>query len=114
MNRVQKSVLVPWEKYQHLIKQPPTHKDSTAKMTLCMVEEEKEPEEALSVDTVIEAVPKNVQNRVCGLLSHITNDGRLAMACNWSEVIDFSKAILCCLDGVLNTNLKKSAFFLIT
>ena len=77
MNQVQKSVLVPWEKYQRLIKQIPSNKDPTTKMHPPMVQEEPEDDDALSVDRVIEAVPKNVQNRVCALLSHVTNDGRL-------------------------------------
>ena len=74
MNR--KSVLLPWEKYQRLLKRK--HLPVSFKTNLSTIEETNpEDDDALRVDTVVEAVPKNVRNRVHALLSHITNDGRL-------------------------------------
>ena len=73
----QKSILVPWDKYQRLIKQTSPKKDVTVETPLTTIKEEEPVDDALSVDMVVEAVPKNVRNRVRALLSHITNNGRL-------------------------------------
>ena len=69
-----KTVLLPWEKYQHLSKQ---NHHQPMKTTLTSIQEEEAEDDELNGDMVIESVPKNVRTRARALLGHIKNDGRL-------------------------------------
>ena len=57
MNQTKKSVLIPWEKYQRLLKQmlPSNSNVQTTKNTL---EQDQEPEDVLSLGAIVQSAPK--------------------------------------------------------
>ena len=57
MNQTKKSVLIPWEKYQRLLKQmlPSNSNVQTTKNTL---EQDLEPEDVLSLGAIVQSAPK--------------------------------------------------------
>ena len=77
MNRIQKSILMPWEKYQRLMKQMGSQTEHPSSTTTTPLAIEEAPNDTLSVDTVLQAIPKNARQRARALLSHIVDDGRL-------------------------------------
>ena len=102
MSLLEKSILLPWEKYQRLVKRNDGEegksklgKEEKEDKDEATEEEEEEEEEeeveeeeegedtssdsdSLDMDTVIEAIPKKMRNRARSLLLYIVKDGRLS------------------------------------